>query len=720
MSSSKEEDAKKKKEELKKKLSSVKQMTLFGLKNYKVTQHVMKKVKKNEYKKVGEFIRVESSHATTGVFQHICDDCLRQFVNKQGLGSHRAHCQAAIATQAKHEAIYKKEILDTHDNTVFICNEEDNSSSGGGQKRKKDSNKERDRTRMDMRMIDKSSNTFEVAGLNEGITLDRRSSNRGATVRQAYTSRYKVNFVDEISEALNHDCDMNVTKYLREYMKCTESQVEKLRNQYYSWSKKATYESSLRSLLGMPLNNMGKARNRKGTSASPFQDIEVDLYKQFVEQRKKGRKVSASWIRITAKKIYNAKKATNPEKWESKPFQASAGWMRRFIKRKKIKFLKRKCGKEKTAEECITEFEDFMYKLRFDFLPPREDDGADGRDALWGRFPPERRYNMDQVPLPFVVSQDHTFTTEEDNDVNIKCPKESLHKRQFTMHQIYNAGIGDKAHGWCDMVCRGTGKRIPEAEKNLYDNDIHVFWQKKAWVDKVVMRELAKRFVREKIIKHGEDVWVIMFCDNLNAHLDEEVKQIFGDGKVLLFYFPPNMTNFIQPIDAGLGRSVRIEIGNSLDLWLMDADNMERWESKLTAGERRIISIGFVGQAMRKIMTAKYDKLRVGCFERTGCLITLIANEEYDQKVSPQGMKAGSFKVPSERVTVNIGEDNVEDTNTLQGQDEEHAALLEVQAIIDEHNDEVGGDFEMENEHVSDEDSDDGGEIDDNPESDHD
>ena len=83
-------------------------------------------------------------------------------------------------------------------------------------------------------------------------------------------------------------------------------------------------------------------------------------------------------------------------------------------------------------------------------------------------------------------------------------------------------------------------------------------------------------------------------------------------------------------------------------------------------------------------------------------------------------MKAGSFKVPSERVTVNIGEDNVEDTNILQGQDEEHAALLEVQAILDEYNDEVGGDFEMENEHVSDEDSDDGGEIDDNPESDHD
>ena len=45
------------------------------------------------------------------------------------------------------------------------------------------------------------------------------------------------------------------------------------------------------------------------------------------------------------------------------------------------------------------------------------------------------------------------------------------------MHQVYNAGIGeDESHGWCDsmVVCRGTGKIISQAEKNLYDNDIDV------------------------------------------------------------------------------------------------------------------------------------------------------------------------------------------------------------------------------------------------------
>ena len=707
------EDVAKKKDDLKKKLSKQKQMTLFGLKEYKVTQKRMKKVGKNQYRKVGEFIRIESSPAATaGVFKSICDDCLRQFENKQGLGSHRVHCKAAITKQAKDEALCMKETQDTHDSTVFIPN---NVSGGDVKTRKSTGDAERNRTRKDLRMMDDSSVMLDRAGFEEGIKQDKRSSNRGASVRQSYTSRYKVNFVEEISEAMNQDPAMNVTRYLKECLKCTDSQGEKLRNQYYSWSKHPVYESCFRDLLGMPKNSGGRSR-KKGLSNSPFQEIEVDLYRKFVEHRKKGRKVSSSWIRINAMKIYNEKKAANPDKWESKPFKASFGWMRRFIKRKAIKFRKRKCGKEKTAEECITEFENFMHTLRFDFLPPREDDGYDGMDPLWGRFPPELRYNMDQVPLPFVVSQDDTFTMDEDHDINIKCPQESLRKRQFTMHQVFNAGVGDKAHGWCDMVCRGTGKRISKAEKNLYDNDISVFWQPKAWVDKVVMRQLAERFVKEKNNKHGEDVWVLLFCDNLKAHLDEEVKIIFGDAKVLLFYFPPNMTNFIQPIDAGLGRSVRIAIGNYLDLWLMDADNMERWESKLTAGERRILSIGFLGQAMRKIMTADYDDMRVGCFERTGCLMTLIANNEYDRKINPQGMKIGSFSIPSERLTVDVGEENVGNMNDIEGQGEEDAALQEEQALIDENNAEDEGYFWMEDEPLVDNDSDDGGEIDDNPE----
>ena len=52
------------------------------------------------------------------------------------------------------------------------------------------------------------------------------------------------------------------------------------------------------------------------------------------------------------------------------------------------------------------------------------------------------------------------------------------------------------------------------------------------------MEELARRFVRRKIEKHGKEVWVIAFCDNLKAHVSENVRKIFGEGHVFLCFFP--------------------------------------------------------------------------------------------------------------------------------------------------------------------------------------
>jgi len=67
---------------------------------------------------------------------------------------------------------------------------------------------------------------------------------------------------------------------------------------------------------------------------------------------------------------------------------------------------------------------------------------------------------------------------------------------------------------------------------------------------------------------------VVLYADNLSAHLLPEVKRIFGEGQVLLIYFPSSMTEMVQPIDAGHGRSLRSAIGRELDAWLMDGQNL--------------------------------------------------------------------------------------------------------------------------------------------------
>jgi len=146
---------------------------------------------------------------------------------------------------------------------------------------------------------------------------------------------------------------------------------------------------------------------------------------------------------------------------------------------------------------------------------------------------------------------------------------------------------------------------------------------------------------------------------------DSDVKKMFGDGKVLLVFFPTAMTEVIQPIDAGYGRSTRCCIGNEMDRWLMDTSNLEKREANMTASERRILVSYLVGQANSKMMSDEMDDLRIGCFERTGCLITRDIDVKLDKKIKPQGVTV-SLKAPTEAppIDLNIQEEVVGTSTT--------------------------------------------------------
>ena len=177
---------------------------------------------------------------------------------------------------------------------------------------------------------------------------------------------------------------------------------------------------------------------------------------------------------------------------------------------------------------------------------------------------------MDQVPLPFVVSQDSTFTTEDDSDVHIAgTGKGNLRKRQFTMHIYVNAGQGEDADDYAELICRGKvllGSQFSLAERSKWNEKVNMYFQSNAWMDRVVMAESAQRFNNHILERWGPSVKALLTCDNLDAHVCDETKDILAkDGRVFLLCFPPNMTEAIQPIDAGYGQSMRCAIGHLLD-----------------------------------------------------------------------------------------------------------------------------------------------------------
>ena len=53
---------------------------------------------------------------------------------------------------------------------------------------------------------------------------------------------------------------------------------------------------------------------------------------------------------------------------------------------------------------------------------------------------------------------------------------------------------------------------------------------------------------------------------------------------------PPGKTDEVQPVDDGMGRQVKIYMGQFQDTWLENDDNLELWESnRLTASDRRVL-----------------------------------------------------------------------------------------------------------------------------------
>ena len=126
-----------------------------------------------------------------------------------------------------------------------------------------------------------------------------------------------------------------------------------------------------------------------------------------------------------------------------------------------------------------------------------------------------------------------------------------------------------------------------------------------------------------------------MSSDNLSAHIADDVKKTFADGHMFLLYFPPLTTESLQPIDAGYGRSIRCHIGHLLDEWLMTDENLEKWESKLTASERRVLMTHLVAEA--NDLALMDDRMRVGCFKCTGLLMDY-TKSEFDDDIKPKAL----------------------------------------------------------------------------------
>ena len=163
--------------------------------------------------------------------------------------------------------------------------------------------------------------------------------------------------MEEVNEYIDNGSVPNATSYFKPKNLSPEN-VERYLNQYVKWSK--------------DIEHLTKASGVKKffKSVSPLHKLEHRLYNLIKEHRKKSRRVSNNFIRNKALQIFDKIKEDPTSGVSGKKFRASNGWPVNFIKRKKLKYKKRKNGKKKSAHEHIDAYMMFLSKLRFDLLSP--------------------------------------------------------------------------------------------------------------------------------------------------------------------------------------------------------------------------------------------------------------------------------------------------------------------------------------------------------------
>lgn len=81
------------------------------------------------------------------------------------------------------------------------------------------------------------------------------------------------------------------------------------------------------------------------------------------------------------------------------------------------------------------------------------------------------------------------------------------------------------------------------------------------------------------------------------------------------------------------------KIGQEMDKWLEEKDNLELWHDKITARQRRILMTKWAGAAWRVLVKDRDFSKRL--FQKTGCLITIDGSD--DDMIKPQGLEDYTF-----------------------------------------------------------------------------
>ena len=465
----------------------------------------------------------------------------------------------------------------------------------------------------------------ESACAAQGKVQSRSNNRKGSNTRKSYTVEFKKKTLDLLDLLKSSTKKYNIVA----------KQQGVNRSLVFKWDKNRSKILTELSLNKKKQNTGGSRSMRQRRRITANKSARADKYPlaanllvaEFKLRRAAGSKVTKLWLKKKMKEKIGACYGTE----QAAKFKGSSNWFQRF-KGRHNSVLRRRTNKKKVcADDGRDTILKFHWGLRKSLKTKRRRNKSSEVDPKYGRWTPKNRYNVDQVPLPFVNERGTTYDTLGAKQVWVSQPSSGLDKRQATLQLCIRADGEQNVKP--ALIFRGKG-HVATAEKGKYDKRVDVYFQQIAWMDKEINMHWVQGTLIPGIGKGSDEK--VLFADNVGFQQSKEFHEKCRDElNTVVYMLPENHTDKLQPIDAGCGRMMKLKIGAAMETWLEEKDNLDKWQDKLSARERRILMTQWTGEAWSELCSNQTFFKRL--FEKTGCLITSDGSDDF--KISPQGLE---------------------------------------------------------------------------------
>lgn len=253
----------------------------------------------------------------------------------------------------------------------------------------------------------------------------------------------------------------------------------------------------------------------KRLRTAKHEDLESELICWFKNIRDKNIPLTGPIVKVKAEEIADSLGITNFKFWD--------GWVARFKTRHAITSQKN-CGEaNKVSEQTATEWlNNFKIVLE--------------------RYRPEDVWNFDESGIFYNLQPDRTLHVK-----GSQCHGGTKSKQRLTAAFCFNSNGTEKLVPWV------IGKSAnPHCFRNIDKSslDYEYSHQAKAWVDRAAFRKWLLKFNSRMSAQNRQ---VLLTIDNCSAH--DVVNLKLSHTKI--FFFPPNFTSRLQPLDMGIIAAVK-------------------------------------------------------------------------------------------------------------------------------------------------------------------